>query len=88
MYVYWNGNSILPFWLTFTRLDSLHFLGPQELNEVIRLIMYPSVIRNLFGESTLLNLNDEKSLQELKNKFVTFDDQFEYGTQIPQIFLG
>ena len=48
--------------------------------------MYPSVIRNLFGEN-VLPIHDEKNMRDLMLNFVLYDDQFEYGTQIPQIFL-
>lgn len=61
-------------------------IGRYELNEIVRLIMYPSVIRNLFGEN-VLPIHDEKSMRDLMDNFVIYDDQFEYGTQIPQIFL-
>ena len=65
----------------------MFFLGEQELNNTMRLTMYPTIIKDLFGERVLHHLNDEESIKVLTEKFVQFDDQFEYGTQIPQIFL-
>lgn len=60
--------------------------GRMDLNDTIRLVMYPAVIRNLFGEH-VLPINDEEMMKRLKDEFVLYDDQFEYGTQIPQLFL-
>ena len=49
--------------------------------------MYPTVISDLFGEKVLYDLQDEQAIQEFTDSFVQFDDQFEYGTQIPHILL-
>ncbi|KAF6030541.1 CYP39A1 [Bugula neritina] len=68
------------------RLAEISLAGSCELNEVIRLIMYPSVIRNLFGED-VLPIHNEESMNKLMVNFVAFDDQFEYGTQIPHVFI-
>ena len=49
--------------------------------------MYPTVISDLFGEKVLYDLQDEQAILEFTDSFVQFDDQFEYGTQIPHILL-
>ncbi|XP_067931990.1 24-hydroxycholesterol 7-alpha-hydroxylase-like [Watersipora subatra] len=69
------------------RIRQIQPEGKVELNEFLRMVLYPCVISDLFGKETLDKQNDEKSIRQLMEKFVEYDDQFEYGTQIPQIFL-
>jgi len=52
----------------------------------VRLVMYPAVIRSLFGDN-VLPTHSEQDMKELTSHFVKFDSQFEYGTQLPTIFL-
>ncbi|XP_076445401.1 24-hydroxycholesterol 7-alpha-hydroxylase-like [Babylonia areolata] len=60
--------------------------GDHELHEVVRDIMYRSVLDNLFGKGTLPT-TDEAGFKELERHFVMFDDQFEYGSKLPPFFL-
>ncbi|KAA0708387.1 24-hydroxycholesterol 7-alpha-hydroxylase [Triplophysa tibetana] len=66
-------------------LESLGSEGSAQLNELIKSVMYPAVMSNLLGQC-----NSPKSTltkQEFLDKFTTYDDGFEYGSQLPDIFL-
>ena len=54
--------------------------------EFVRAAMFSSVVRELFGEK--LMPATEKDMHEFMQKFVKFDEDFEYGAQLPEIFLG
>ena len=60
--------------------------GHAELMEFVRAAMFSSVVRELFGEE-LMPASD-KDMHEFMQKFVKFDEDFEYGAQLPDIFLG
>lgn len=47
--------------------------------------MYPAVISNLLGRCN--SPNSALTKQEFLNKFATYDDGFEYGSQLPDLFL-
>ena len=54
--------------------------------QMIRRTMYIGILDNLFGDN-VLPTKEEKLFEVLEKHFVTYDDQFEYGTQLPEIFL-
>ncbi|KAL8619018.1 hypothetical protein ACOMHN_020716 [Nucella lapillus] len=60
--------------------------GDYELHDVVRSIMYRTVLDNLFGKGTLPTL-DQASFKELERHFIVFDDQFEYGSKLPPFFI-
>ena len=60
--------------------------GVADLMEFVRAAMFSSVVRELFGEKLMPAA--EKDMRELMQKFVKFDEDFEYGAQLPEIFLG
>lgn len=47
--------------------------------------MYPSVMSNLLGRDN--SPNNALTRQEFLKKFTTFDEGFEYGSQLPDLFL-
>ncbi|XP_033113228.1 24-hydroxycholesterol 7-alpha-hydroxylase-like [Anneissia japonica] len=56
-----------------------------KLLQLFRRVMFGAVVNNLFGEGAIPT--DEEHIQQLEDIFVKFDDQFEYGSQIPDFFL-
>ncbi|XP_071957038.1 24-hydroxycholesterol 7-alpha-hydroxylase-like [Antedon mediterranea] len=62
----------------------LHKRGEMDLMKLIRKVMFGAVVKNLFGEGIV---SGEEKMQELEDIFVKFDDQFEYGSQIPGFLL-
>ncbi|XP_005101364.1 24-hydroxycholesterol 7-alpha-hydroxylase [Aplysia californica] len=73
-----------------------HFFGqlkenvdPQQetdLYGIVRSIMYRSVIHIFFGEGSI-PVEKEEDFLDFENHFMTFDEQFEYGTRLPVIFI-
>ena len=57
-----------------------------DLNELIRRTMYIGVLDNLFGDNLLPTI-DKEQFARLERHFVTYDDKFEYGSQIPELFV-
>ncbi|XP_030628887.1 24-hydroxycholesterol 7-alpha-hydroxylase [Chanos chanos] len=66
-------------------LELLGDRGSQQLNELVRSVMYPAVISNLLGKCNAPGT--PLSRQEFKKKFTIYDEGFEYGSQLPDIFL-
>ncbi|KAK7107491.1 24-hydroxycholesterol 7-alpha-hydroxylase-like [Littorina saxatilis] len=60
--------------------------GDYELHDVVRGVMYRTVLDNLFGKGVLPTLDQDK-YKELERHFVMFDDLFEYGAKLPPFFL-
>ena len=60
--------------------------GDAELMEFVRVAMFSSVVRELFGEE-LMPMSKE-DMHVFMQTFVKFDEDFEYGAQLPEIFLG
>ncbi|XP_067239268.1 24-hydroxycholesterol 7-alpha-hydroxylase [Chanodichthys erythropterus] len=66
-------------------LESLGSKGSGQLNELIKSVMYPAVMSNLLGRCN--SPSSALSRQEFLEKFTTYDDGFEYGSQLPDMFL-
>ncbi|XP_025078738.1 24-hydroxycholesterol 7-alpha-hydroxylase-like isoform X1 [Pomacea canaliculata] len=67
-------------------LDSIKSKEKCELHQLVRNVMYRGIIDNLFGKNTLPTI-DKEAFEELVQHFTKFDEQFEYGSKIPQMFL-
>lgn len=61
-------------------------VGDVELMEFVRAAMFSAVVRELFGEE--LMPASKEDMHEFMQKFAKFDEDFEYGAQLPEIFLG
>ncbi|XP_043918575.1 24-hydroxycholesterol 7-alpha-hydroxylase isoform X2 [Protopterus annectens] len=59
--------------------------GTEDLYDLVRQVMYPSVVNNLFGKGTCPTSKSE--FKEFEKHFQKFDEDFEYGSQLPEIFL-
>ncbi|KAI4872636.1 hypothetical protein NFI96_016794, partial [Prochilodus magdalenae] len=66
-------------------LEGLGSKGSGCLLNLVRNVMYPAVISNLLGKCNAPDSPLEK--QEFIEKFATYDDGFEYGSQLPDMFL-
>ena len=51
----------------------------------VRQTMFDSVVRQLFGADNLPQ--SEADMRELEHNFVKFDEDFEYGTQLPDFII-
>lgn len=56
-----------------------------DLMSFVRCIMFDSVVRQLFGRENVPQTEDE--MREFEKKFFKFDEDFEYGTQLPEMFI-
>jgi 24-hydroxycholesterol 7alpha-hydroxylase len=59
--------------------------GEMELMSFVRHTMFDSVVRQLFGSENVPQTED--GMRELERKFVKFDKDFEYGTQLPEFLI-
>lgn len=50
-----------------------------------RNIMFPSIANLLFGKDIFLKTKN--NIKEVQERFREYDDDFEYGTQLPEYFL-
>ncbi|XP_044146569.1 24-hydroxycholesterol 7-alpha-hydroxylase isoform X1 [Bufo gargarizans] len=67
------------------QLGQLESQGTEDLYDLVRRIMYPAVVDNLFGKGMCPTSKD--TIEEFQEHFRRFDDGFEYGSQIPEWFL-
>ena len=56
-----------------------------ELMSFVRHTMFDSVVRQLFGPENVPKTED--GMRELERKFYKFDEDFEYGTQLPEFLI-
>ncbi len=56
-----------------------------ELMDFVRHAMFESVVRQLFGRENIPQTREE--VREMEKKFVKYDEDFEYGAELPEIFL-
>ncbi|KAJ8270653.1 hypothetical protein GJAV_G00117640 [Gymnothorax javanicus] len=66
-------------------LELLGSKGTEGLSELVRSVMYPAVMSNLLGKNN--SPGCPATVQEFKERFRIYDDGFEYGSQLPDIFL-
>ncbi|XP_076872857.1 24-hydroxycholesterol 7-alpha-hydroxylase isoform X2 [Brachyhypopomus gauderio] len=66
-------------------LDRLGTRGSGCLNNLIRNVMYPAVMSNLLGKEN--SPDGPMAIREFVRRFTTYDDGFEYGSQLPGMFL-
>ncbi|XP_068135154.1 24-hydroxycholesterol 7-alpha-hydroxylase isoform X2 [Hyperolius riggenbachi] len=68
-----------------SHLDQLSHQGTLDLYKLVQCVMYPSVVDTLFGKGVCPTSKD--TIKEFEDHFRTFDEGFEYGSQIPEWFL-
>ena len=56
-----------------------------DLMSFVRGTMFDSVVRQLFGRENVPQTEDK--MRELEKKFFKFDEDFEYGTQLPEVLI-
>ncbi|XP_018422304.1 PREDICTED: 24-hydroxycholesterol 7-alpha-hydroxylase isoform X2 [Nanorana parkeri] len=66
-------------------LDQLSSQGTEDLHNLVRRVMYPAVVDNLFGKGVCPTSKD--TIKEFEEHFRTFDEGFEYGSQLPEWFF-
>ncbi|XP_072263523.1 24-hydroxycholesterol 7-alpha-hydroxylase isoform X2 [Pyxicephalus adspersus] len=66
-------------------LDQLSPQGTKELHDLVRQVMYPAVVDTLFGKGVCPTAKN--TLKEFEEHFRTFDEGFEYGSQLPEWFF-
>lgn len=59
--------------------------GEMELMDFVRHSMFESVVRRLFGSENIPQTREK--LREMERKFAKYDEDFEYGAELPEIFL-
>ena len=59
--------------------------GEMDLMSFVRQTLFDSVVRQLFGANNVPQT--EAGMRELERKFVKFDQDFEYGTQLPEFII-
>lgn len=68
-----------------SHLDQLSSQGTKELYNLVRQVMYPAVVDNLFGKGVCPTTKD--TIKEFEEHFRIFDEGFEYGSQLPEWFF-
>ncbi|XP_056419884.1 24-hydroxycholesterol 7-alpha-hydroxylase [Hyla sarda] len=67
------------------QLEQLEAQGTDDLYDLIRRVMYPAVVDNLFGKGMCPTSRD--TIKEFESHFRKFDEGFEHGSQIPEWLL-
>uniref|UniRef100_A0A8C8RPS6 24-hydroxycholesterol 7-alpha-hydroxylase n=1 Tax=Pelusios castaneus TaxID=367368 RepID=A0A8C8RPS6_9SAUR len=66
-------------------VDHLGKEGTEDLNELVRQVMFPTIMKTLFGKS--FGPTNKSRTEEFERHFQNFDDEFEFGSQMPEFFL-
>ena len=56
-----------------------------DLMAFVRQTMFDSAVKNLYGTKNVPQT--EAGMREMEQKFVKYDEGFEYGTQLPECLL-
>ncbi|XP_062429226.1 24-hydroxycholesterol 7-alpha-hydroxylase isoform X8 [Rhea pennata] len=59
--------------------------GTDDLNDLVRHVMYPAVVNTLFGKGVCPTSQSE--IKEFEEHFQKYDEDFEYASQMPECFL-
>eukprot|EP00118_Oscarella_pearsei_P008268 m.41809 g.41809 ORF g.41809 m.41809 type:complete len:406 (+) comp33264_c0_seq3:262-1479(+) len=60
--------------------------GKVDLMEAVRTVMFSPAVRVLLGEESVSG--NRADIAHFQKTFAKFDEDFEYGTELPHIFLG
>lgn len=67
------------------QLENLGTHGTVELNDLVRHLLYPVTVNTLFKKGFFPT--NERKIKEFHKHFQTYDEGFEYGSQIPEYLL-
>ncbi|XP_054110034.1 24-hydroxycholesterol 7-alpha-hydroxylase isoform X2 [Callithrix jacchus] len=67
------------------QLESLGTHGTMDLNNLVRHLLYPVTVNILFNKS--LFPTNKKKIKEFHQHFQAYDEDFEYGSQLPESLL-
>ncbi|XP_075836793.1 24-hydroxycholesterol 7-alpha-hydroxylase isoform X2 [Microtus pennsylvanicus] len=67
------------------QLEDLGARGTVDLNDFVRHLLYPATVNTLFKKG--LFPTDERKIKEFYQHFKTYDEGFEYGSQLPEWLL-
>ncbi|XP_074253967.1 24-hydroxycholesterol 7-alpha-hydroxylase isoform X2 [Saimiri boliviensis] len=67
------------------QLESLGTHGTMDLNNLVRHLLYPVTVNMLFNKS--LFPTNKKKIKEFHQHFQAYDEDFEYGSQLPESLL-
>jgi 24-hydroxycholesterol 7alpha-hydroxylase len=68
-----------------TVLDSYADQGEMDLMEFVKVAMFTAVVKEIFGDDFVPA--DDREMAEFRNHFFKFDADFEYGAELPEMFL-
>ncbi|XP_030868473.1 24-hydroxycholesterol 7-alpha-hydroxylase isoform X4 [Gorilla gorilla gorilla] len=67
------------------QLENLGTHGTMDLNNLVRHLLYPVTVNMLFNKS--LFSTNKKKIKEFHQYFQAYDEDFEYGSQLPECLL-
>ncbi|XP_054349577.1 24-hydroxycholesterol 7-alpha-hydroxylase isoform X5 [Pongo pygmaeus] len=67
------------------QLENLGTHGTMDLNNLVRHLLYPVTVNMLFNKS--LFPTNKKKIKEFHQYFQAYDEDFEYGSQLPECLL-
>ncbi|ERE89288.1 24-hydroxycholesterol 7-alpha-hydroxylase isoform X2 [Cricetulus griseus] len=67
------------------QLEALGTHGTMDLNNFVRHLFYPATVNTLFKKG--LFFTNERKIKEFYQHFKTYDEGFEYGSQLPEWLL-
>ncbi|XP_005297434.2 24-hydroxycholesterol 7-alpha-hydroxylase-like [Chrysemys picta bellii] len=66
-------------------MDCLGTAGTENLSDLIRSVMYPATVNILFGKGVCPT--NKSDIKEFEEHFQKYDEDFEYGSQMPEYFM-
>ncbi|XP_067401025.1 24-hydroxycholesterol 7-alpha-hydroxylase-like isoform X2 [Emydura macquarii macquarii] len=66
-------------------MDHLSTAGTENLRDLIRSVMYPATVNILFGKG--ICPTNKSDIKEFEEHFQKYDEDFEYGSQMPEYFM-
>uniref|UniRef100_A0A8C9LL79 24-hydroxycholesterol 7-alpha-hydroxylase n=1 Tax=Piliocolobus tephrosceles TaxID=591936 RepID=A0A8C9LL79_9PRIM len=67
------------------QLENLGTHGTMDLNNLVRHLLYPVTVNTLFNKSWFPT--NKKKIKEFHQYFRAYDEDFEYGSQLPECLL-
>uniref|UniRef100_A0A674IP56 Lanosterol 14-alpha demethylase n=1 Tax=Terrapene triunguis TaxID=2587831 RepID=A0A674IP56_9SAUR len=67
-------------------MDCLGTAGTENLSDLIRSVMYPATVNILFGKGVCPT--NKSDIKEFEEHFQKYDEDFEYGSQMPEYFMS
>uniref|UniRef100_A0A8C3S8Q8 Lanosterol 14-alpha demethylase n=1 Tax=Chelydra serpentina TaxID=8475 RepID=A0A8C3S8Q8_CHESE len=67
-------------------MDCLGTAGTENLRDLIRSVLYPATVNILFGKGVCPT--NKSDIKEFEEHFQKYDEDFEYGSQMPEYFMS